>query len=136
MTVGTKTIGGRVLPSMLGTNMFVGGVGRKVLQVLKQDEEIVSVSFHRTIVAARFISVWRHTCDCQLIRNKRLGWSQPAVPGHWYWCTETVAASCPSTGVHSSEGRCLKAPESRKQREARTPISPPNHVHNVSTSLS
>lgn len=57
MTVGAKTIGGRVLPSMLGTNTFVGGDGRKVLQVLKQGEEIVSVSLHRTIVAARLISV-------------------------------------------------------------------------------
>lgn len=57
MTVGAKTIGRRVLPSMLGTNTFVGGDRRKVLQVLKEDEEIVSVSFHRTVVAARFISV-------------------------------------------------------------------------------
>lgn len=58
-------------PTVGVRNQHVCGRWRsKVLQALKQDEEIVNVSLHRTVVTARFISVWRNTCDCQLIRKK------------------------------------------------------------------
>lgn len=70
VTEGDKTVGRTASYSRIRNQHVCGRWRSKVLQALKQDEEIVNVSLHRTVVTARFISVWRNTCDCQLIRKK------------------------------------------------------------------